>query len=1426
MNYQPNSAVPYEQGALSSSEKSPLEQNLSLSYNSSRQSIAFLDSSLSELDTLVKGIENAKVVLLDNKKDGIEQITSTLREFSSVDEIHIFSHGSSGVLQLGNAALELNSLESYRTHIEQWQQSLSSKADLLFYGCDLAATNEGVAFIDRISQISGADVAASNNLTGIGGDWQLEVTSGTIESRIALSQTGQAEYGGALKLLDNGDFEDGLSSWAAFTGTERVVEESFSGDRALLLTAELSGVNQFLSVSAGETYTLTGAAKSSSGGYTAFGLNFFDADYNFLDGGDTRVVSNSWQTYQLQKEAPEGAQFVQIWAYKNAGDGRFLVDGLTFDTDSNTPEPPEPPTSSELLSNTGFESGLSNWGGFTGTETVSTTGVFEGESALELTAANSGVAQFVVVTPGEKLTLSGYGRTSSNDYAGFGVNFYDGNYSFIDGGAGAQLLSDQWTQYERDLTVPDGTVYAQIWTYRSGANGDVFFDELSLKRESTEPTDTAAPTAALSANELSSENTAEYQFQVTYTDETAVDVSSIDGTDIRVTGPNGFAQNAALVSVETSGDGTPRTATYSISAPNAVWKEADNGRYTIRLRDNQIEDTLGNAAAATTLGRFDINITDTPEPDFGFIGLQTSTLSVDEGAGSVRVTVLRTGGSDGEVTVDYRTVDNIGRAAVAEEDYRDRAGTLTFADGQTEQSVLIPILDDTLAEGSETFGFAIDNVRGGATLLAPRTAQITINDNDTLSYRGNQYVLTSTAKTWAQAQAEAESLGGNLVTLNAAAEEAWVKQNFGTQKQFWIGLSDAAEEGQFAWASGEALTYTNWASGEPNDANAGEDFAVMNAGQNLKWNDRAAGLRRVGIIEIGDSNAPEGGEGNGLKGEYYNNKDFTNRAITRTDANIEFNWGSGSPDPSIGRETFSVRWTGRIEPLYSETYTFQTDTDDGVRLWVNNQLIIDKFFNQGRTKHTGTLTLSAGQQYDIRMEYFEDGGNASAQLSWSSASQTLEVIPRSQLYSEPISSNAPIPETVVSALSFPTAIDWRIDAQGDQMFIAEKGGKVKIYEAGELLSTPFIDISAQVNGTRDRGLLDLAIHPDFENNPYVYLLFTYDPPEVFNYTGDAGPDGNNNRAARLIRVTADADNNYRTAIAGSEVVLLGKNSTWDNFNGFVNSTFDLDEPEAGVLPDGSYLQDFLNADSESHTIGSVEFGPDGALYVSNGDGASYNRVDARATRVQDIDSLSGKILRIDPITGKGLSDNPFFNGNADANRSKVYQLGLRNPFRMTIDPDSGQLYIGDVGWTKWEEINAAGAGANFGWPYYEGGNGQSLQTGGYANLPEADDFYQNGPQVAPSLLGLSHKDDGINAIVMGDVYKGNVYASEYQGDLFFNDLGQGIVRNVSLDANGNVASVDTFATGTSYVVQMIEGPDGLLYYVNLVNGTVGRWTFS
>jgi glucose/arabinose dehydrogenase len=418
-------------------------------------------------------------------------------------------------------------------------------------------------------------------------------------------------------------------------------------------------------------------------------------------------------------------------------------------------------------------------------------------------------------------------------------------------------------------------------------------------------------------------------------------------------------------------------------------------------------------------------------------------------------------------------------------------------------------------------------------------------------------------------------------------------------------------------------------------------------------------------------------------------------------------------------------------------------------------------------------------------------------------------------------------ETLFDGLHGPAAIDWSPD--GRNMYISELRGVVKVVRDGEYQSTFVLDFQDRVNNTMDRGLMDIAVHPNLAEHPYLYLLYTYDPPEVFEFADDplAGPDKPGNRAARLSRVTLDAGNDYMTIVPDSEVVILGRNSTWENFNGFAYSMDDLTVPPGGIRPDGTNVPDFMAMDSDSHTVGAVEFGPDGMLWVTNGDGTSFNRMDPRTVRVQDIDNLSGKLMRIDPITGAGLADNPFFDGDPESNRSKVYQLGLRNPFRIGIDRVTGQVYLGDVGWSAWEEVNTGPAGANFGWPYFEGGaGGVSLRTVEYQDLPEAQAFYAAESVVASPLVALSHSADGINAIIVGDVYRGSAYPSRYQGNLFFNDLGQGIVRTAQLDADGNVAAVETFATGHQYVVQMKVGPEGLMYFVDLDNGTVGRWRVS
>lgn len=138
--------------------------------------------------------------------------------------------------------------------------------------------------------------------------------------------------------------------------------------------------------------------------------------------------------------------------------------------------------------------------------------------------------------------------------------------------------------------------------------------------------------------------------------------------------------------------------------------------------------------------------------------------------------------------------------------------------------------------------------------------------------------------------------------------------------------------------------------------------------------------------------------GTGLYGEYFDNKNLSNRKLTRTDGTVNFNWGSGSPDALIGADTFSVRWTGWVHAPSSGSYTFYTTSDDGVRLWVNNQLLINNWTDHGATENSASITLSAGKKYDIKLEYYENGGAATIKLSWTPPGVAKQVIPQERLY--------------------------------------------------------------------------------------------------------------------------------------------------------------------------------------------------------------------------------------------------------------------------------------------------------------------------------------------------------------------------------------------------------------------------------------------
>src|SRR4051812_10234441 len=384
-------------------------------------------------------------------------------------------------------------------------------------------------------------------------------------------------------------------------------------------------------------------------------------------------------------------------------------------------------------------------------------------------------------------------------------------------------------------------------------------------------------------------------------------------------------------------------------------------------------------------------------------------------------------------------------------------------------------------------------------------------------------------------------------------------------------------------------------------------------------------------------------------------------------------------------------------------------------------------------------------------------------------------------------------EIVARSLNVPTSLAF---LPGGRIVVAEHDGVIRLVKNGKLVSTPVVDLSSRVNSFGDRGLVAVTPDPDFASNGFLYLLYSHEEDA-------ANPEGP--KSSHISRITMNGD----AADPASEVVLVGKQS-----NGSCND-----------LPTGA---DCIPVDSD-HMGGSIRFASDGTLFVSTGEGGTAKTTNTNALRSQSLDSLGGKLLRI-TTDGKGLSDNPFWTGDATDNRSKIWAYGLRNPFRFVLRPGSGTPIIGDVGWHTWEEVNAGSAGANFGWPCYEGTGRQSS----YGNkFQVCKNLYNEGADaVTPPLYTYAHPGTAGagsvtgNSITGGVFYTGGQFPASYDGAYFFGDYVAGWIRYLQLNGSNAVTGQGGFATNADGPVAIEVGPDGKLYYLAINVGQLRRIGFT
>ena len=405
----------------------------------------------------------------------------------------------------------------------------------------------------------------------------------------------------------------------------------------------------------------------------------------------------------------------------------------------------------------------------------------------------------------------------------------------------------------------------------------------------------------------------------------------------------------------------------------------------------------------------------------------------------------------------------------------------------------------------------------------------------------------------------------------------------------------------------------------------------------------------------------------------------------------------------------------------------------------------------------------------------------------------LALFVSSKLWMQPVSAAIPpdFEDALIATIGGPTALAFTPDGR---LLITTQGGQVRVYQNGTLLATPALNLAARLCTNSERGLLGVAVDPQFATNRFVYLYYTFNKFNVCPTGQPTSPSNPVNRVARFVL----ADDN--TISAASESVLI----------------------------------DNIHSPNGNHNGGDLNFGKDGYLYISVGDGgADYagNSGSAGANdAARDRHVLLGKILRI-TRDGGVPPDNPFTGaGTGRCNTTgittagnwcqEIFATGLRNPFRIAFDPNAAgtRFFINDVGQNVWEEIDEGIAGADYGWNTREGHCANNSTTN--CGAPPAGmtnpifDYQHTGNCSASGIFG--------NSITGGAFVPAGVWGAGYDNSYLFGEYVCGKIFRIAPNGSGGYTASE-FATGLggSSAVAMIFGPfqnTQALYYTTYANG--------
>lgn len=219
----------------------------------------------------------------------------------------------------------------------------------------------------------------------------------------------------------------------------------------------------------------------------------------------------------------------------------------------------------------------------------------------------------------------------------------------------------------------------------------------------------------------------------------------------------------------------------------------------------------------------------------------------------------------------------------------------------------------------------------------------------------------------------------------------WKKVSSSSSYPHLTGLAPTANWSKLVKWMGDTFWNTR-----PTSAEA--EAAMTEFLANARWASTSRDPMTVDALRTTLPPAPISGNGAGLTGRYYDNTNFTTLKATRTDRTVDFGWGWGSPVSGMNGDTFSVRWSGSVAARRSETHRICMTSDDGARVWVNNTLVIDHWASHAATERCGTVALTAGVRVPIRIDYYENGWDATARLRWESAREPSQIVPTSQLF--------------------------------------------------------------------------------------------------------------------------------------------------------------------------------------------------------------------------------------------------------------------------------------------------------------------------------------------------------------------------------------------------------------------------------------------